>query len=124
MSASSRATAEFNKTKAKLEKEIRECQRLRANAANGVVLTKLQLAESVLEVYGKVEGSKRLEVIEDAIRDLASGAQRLRRGYFGVKNYAARSISKTLSWLERRAEHPAVMKAAARRIVHWIEERY
>jgi len=31
---------------------------------------------------------KRLEVIEDAIKDFYNGCERLKRNYFGIKNYA------------------------------------
>lgn len=82
-------TADYGQKKARLEQEIRECDRLRANMANGVDLAKLQLAESVIEIYGKLVGTERLRVIEDAISSLAHGGERLYSEYFGVKNYAA-----------------------------------
>lgn len=81
---------EYGRKKADLEEQIRECERLRANAANGVDLEKLKLAESIIAVRGKLgEGaSERFGVVEDAIRDIVAGAKRLRRYYFAVKDYA------------------------------------
>ena len=80
--------------------EIEELRQSEALCAGGVDLLRLRRGLSLIDVAGSTkpviggcpenqrELGARAAVIADAKIDIANGAQRLRDGYFGVKNYA------------------------------------
>jgi hypothetical protein len=85
--------AAFPKREKALTEELARLSRLREIAGNGVDVERVQLGESLLRLQGdpdkavRIQGDSRHKVIEDAITDLANGGSKLRRTYFGVKNY-------------------------------------
>lgn len=68
--------------------EINELLRQKEMAMNGLDLSKIQTAESILDVDGLKYGEYNERCINEAIKDIATGQESMRREYFGVKNYA------------------------------------
>ncbi|MCC8492392.1 hypothetical protein ABQW67_19790 [Xanthomonas hortorum] len=79
---------------ARIRKEILSAQEAIALVSGGVDLDQVQIAESVLDVYGVYAsaGNDRASVITDAIAEIATGAQQNHKSlwseYFGTKSYA------------------------------------
>lgn len=80
-----------------LDREISELERLKEIAVTGVDVDKVKNAEEVIRLEGKIgyydEGKfikypKRVDAINDAINDIASGCKKIRNEYFGVKDYS------------------------------------
>jgi hypothetical protein len=90
---------------AELRGQIRERANILSSAVEGLDLDKVNLAKTVVYVQGSFErgGADRAAVIEDAIKQLATGSP-VRQGYgdlweqyFGTKNYDV--------WVGQRSDH-------------------
>lgn len=83
-----RATVQENAKRVSngLTDEIRIAREMQNRRSAGLDENKVRLAEHVIEVRGAVERNNE-GCLGDAINDLANGTPRLRREYFGVKNY-------------------------------------
>lgn len=95
---------ESTKTEKHLRNEIKLRKDVLAFSAEGLDVSKISLAEDVIEVSGsyKKAGDDRKSVIDDAIKQLSTGKAKnhyhdLRTCYFGTKNYS--------SWHGQRSDH-------------------
>lgn len=86
--------ADHDKAVAAKKDEIRELVEQKGLAAAGLDVPRIRRAMSLIRFRGAflngsgLESSQRRQVVDDAVSDLASGAKKLRREYFGVKNYS------------------------------------
>lgn len=74
----------------KLTASLAETTRLITASSSGLNIDLIKLAESVMEVSGSFEkaGEDRQRALLKAIDDLATGAQAIKKSYFGTKMYA------------------------------------
>jgi len=91
--------AEFKQFTLATEVELRELREAEALLAGGIDLERLRRGLQVVVVRGdlsekngtypdQVRIGGRTSLVEEAKRDLASGAPHMRKQYFGIKNYA------------------------------------
>jgi len=73
-----------------LSSALAETNRLISAASDGLNIELIKLAESVMEVRGSFDkaGEDRQHALRKAIDDLATGAQAIKKSYFGTKQYA------------------------------------
>lgn len=101
--------ADAKKGEDELRRQIRERANILASAEHGLDLEKIALAKTVIYVRGAYEraGEDRASVINDAIKQLATGEPvrqvygDLWQRYFGTKNYDR--------WSGQRSDHPYFM---------------
>lgn len=73
-----------------LSKSLAETKRLIAASADGLDVERIKRAEAVIEVRGAYSkaGKDRAHALQSAIDDLANGAVKIKKAYFGTKDYA------------------------------------
>ena len=80
--------ARYRSERGALEAALTEMDRRMDQYLSGLDLRRATLAEALLAIEGQCSSESRIHTVHLAIRDLASGAPHLRRGYYGVKQYA------------------------------------
>lgn len=73
-----------------LSKSLAETKRLIAASEDGLDVERIKRAEAVIEVRGLYQkaGEDRAKALQKAIDDLANGASKIKKAYFGTKQYA------------------------------------
>lgn len=69
-------------------KEINELLRQKEMAMEGIDLEKVKTAEFILAIRGLEYGEYNERCVDEAIKDIATGTDKMKKQYFGVKNYA------------------------------------
>lgn len=67
--------------------QVHELLRQKEMLVGGIDLEKVAVAETLLEIRGLDNGRFNERCVMEAIKDIASGTNKMKKEYFGVKNY-------------------------------------